>query len=55
MTTKKTSINVQGIAVSVLPERDFICLTDSARAKSSDRTDDLVRNWLRNCSPISKA
>ena len=31
---------------------DYICLTDIARYKNSDRTDDLIRNWLRNRNTI---
>ena len=47
-------INVQGtdIAVFSQKEEDYICLTDIARYKKSDRTDDLIRNWLRNRNTI---
>ena len=46
---KKSTIEVQGAAITVLSqkEQDFICLTDIARFKNPDRSDDLVRNWLR--------
>jgi len=30
----------------------FICITDIARYKNADRTDDLIRNRLRNCNTI---
>ncbi len=30
----------------------YICITDIARYKNSDRTDDLIRNWLRNRNTI---
>ncbi len=33
-------------------EEDYICITDIARYKNSDRTDDLIRNWLRNRNTI---
>ena len=33
-------------------EEDYICLTDIARYKNADRTDDLIRNWLRNRNTI---
>ena len=48
--TKKTTIEVQGTDISVLSHKqeDFISLTDIARFKNADRSDDLVRNWLRN-------
>ena len=46
---KKSTIEVQGAAITVLSqkEQDFICLTDIARFKNPERSDDLVRNWLR--------
>jgi hypothetical protein len=46
---KKSSIEVQGAAITVLSqkEQDLICLTDIARFKNPERSDDLVRNWLR--------
>jgi len=31
---------------------EYICITDIARYKNPDRTDDLIRNWLRNRSTI---
>jgi hypothetical protein len=51
---KKTTIEIQGTAVTVLSHEteNYICLTDIARAKSSDHMDDLVRNWLRNRNTI---
>lgn len=46
---KKTTIEVQGAAITVLSqkEQDFISLTDIARFKNPERSDELVRNWLR--------
>ena len=43
-------IKVKGSEIAVLTrnEEDFICITDIARYKNPDRTDDLIRNWLRN-------
>ena len=48
--TKKTTIEVQGTDITVLSHKqeDFISLTDIARFKNADRSDDLVRNWPRN-------
>ncbi len=48
------TINVQGTAIAVLSQKDgsFICLTDIARTKNADRSDDLVRNWLRNRNTV---
>jgi hypothetical protein len=52
--TRKSTIEVQGAAITVLSqkEKDFICLTDIARVKNADRSDDLVRNWLRNRNTV---
>lgn len=43
-------IDVKGTSVTVVSggDEDYISLTDIARYKNSDRTDDLIRNWLRN-------
>jgi hypothetical protein len=50
----KSTIEVQGIAVGIFAEReeDYICLTDIARFKNADATDDLIRNWLRNRNTV---
>ena len=40
------------IAVQSRHEADYISLTDIARYKSPDRTDDLIRNWLRNRNTV---
>jgi len=50
MKTKTATIDVKGTTVAVRQQdgEDYICLTDIARHKNADRTDDLVRNWLRN-------
>ena len=31
---------------------DYICLTDIARYKNAEHTDDMIRNWLRNRNTI---
>ena len=50
----KTTIEVKGSPVTVLSqkEEDYISLTDIARYKNAEHTDDLVRNWLRNRNSI---
>lgn len=50
----KTTIEVRGTEVGVLSEQgqDYICLTDIARYKNPDGTDDLIRNWLRNRNTV---
>ena len=51
---KKSIIEVQGAAITILSqkEQDYICLTDIARFKNAERSDDLVRNWLRNRNTV---
>ena len=51
---KNTSIEVQGTAISVISQEDadYICLTDIARYKNPENTDDIIRNWLRNRNTI---
>ena len=48
--SKNQMITVKGRQVTVISgdEEDYISLTDIARFKNSERTDDLIRNWLRN-------
>jgi hypothetical protein len=40
------------VKVARIAEEDFISLTDIARHRDSDRTDDLVRNWIRNRNTV---
>lgn len=44
---KKSTINVQGTAITILSQKedDFICLTDMAKKFGGD---DLVYSWMRN-------
>jgi hypothetical protein len=48
----KISVLNKEITVISRNEEDYICITDIARYKNSDRTDDLIRNWLRNRNTI---
>ncbi len=36
------------VRISRMAEEDYISLTDIARHRDADRSDDLIRNWLRN-------
>lgn len=51
---RKATVSVKGteIAVLVHREEDYISLTDIARHRNPDHTDDLIRNWLRNRNTI---
>ena len=52
--SKKSTIEVQGASVAVLSQdrQDLISLTDIARFKNPERSDDLIRNWLRNRNTV---
>jgi hypothetical protein len=54
MAKKQAKINVKGKDITIFSQKedDYICITDIARYKSSDRTDDMIRNWLRNRNTI---
>lgn len=47
-------MKVKGTEVAVFSqnEEDYICLTDIARHKNQDHTDDLIRNWIRNRNTV---
>ena len=47
-------INVKGRDITVVTkkEEDYICLTDMARYRDSERTDYIIQNWLRNRNTI---
>ena len=49
---KKIKVLEKEISLYSQKEEDYICITDIARYKHSDRTDDLIRNWLRNRNTI---
>ena len=51
---QKSTIDVQGAAITILSQReqDFICLTDITRFNNPERSNDLVRNWLRNRNTV---
>ena len=51
---KKSVIEVRGAAMTVLSQKqdDFISLTDIAKFKNPDHSDDVIRNWLRNRNTV---
>jgi hypothetical protein len=52
--TRKASLDVKGTTIAVVSQKgdDYICLTDIARYKDSERTDYIIQNWLRNRNTI---
>ena len=49
---KKLDVKGKEILVYSKGEKDFICITDIARYKDSQRTDYIIQNWLRNRNTI---
>jgi len=49
---QKIEVLDRKIALQTRNKEDYICITDIARYKNADRTDDLIRNWLRNRNTI---
>ena len=51
---KNKKINVQGVDIVLYQDNnnDYISLTDIARHKDSENTDDIVKNWMRNRNTI---
>jgi len=52
--TKSTILQIQDIPVSVvsLDNNDYICLTDMARFKDTERTNYVIQNWMRSRQTI---
>ncbi len=51
---KNKKIEVKGLQVTVTSREaeDYISLTDIARYKNPQHTDDLIRSWIRNRNTI---
>jgi KilA-N domain len=52
--SKNNKINVKGTDITIFQgeQSDFISLTDIARHKDANNTDDIIKNWLRNRNTI---
>lgn len=48
----KLTVLERNVATLTKDGIEYICITDIARYKNSERTDDLIRNWLRNRNTI---
>lgn len=48
----KLHVLKQEITTDIKEGVEYICITDIARYKNAERTDDLIRNWLRNRNTI---
>ena len=51
---KSSQIHVKGsqVRVQTVHDEDYICLTDIAKHKNPDHSDDVIRNWLRNRTTV---
>ena len=51
---KNKTITVKGMEITIfyIQKEDYISLTDIARHKDSNNTDDIIKNWLRNRNTI---
>jgi hypothetical protein len=51
---KNAKIDVKGTEITILKSEndDFISLTDIARHKDAENTDDIIKNWMRNRNTI---
>lgn len=49
---KKIDVLAHEVRLLGVQEKDYLCLTDIARYKNVDASDDLIRNWLRNRNTI---
>lgn len=51
---RKSIIEVRGTAITILSQNqaDYLSLTDIAKFKSADHSDDVIRNWLRNRNTV---
>ena len=54
MTKKNNQLTVKGADIRIISgeQQDYISLTDIARYKKNERTDDLIRNWIRNRNTV---
>ena len=54
MSKKNQKIEVLGTEITISRDNqlDYICLTDIAHHRDKGRSDDLIRNWLRNRNTI---
>jgi KilA-N domain len=48
----KIKVLERDVSIYAYNDADYICITDIARYKNADKTDDLIRNWLRNRNTV---
>jgi hypothetical protein len=50
--SKKIEVLSREVRLAGVNDHDYVCLTDIARYKNPEASDDLIRNWLRNRNTI---
>ena len=50
--SKKIEVLSREVRISGVEGHDYVCLTDIARYRNPEASDDLIRNWLRNRNTI---
>lgn len=50
--SRKIEVLSREVPARTVNEADYICITDIGRYKDAERTDDLIRNWIRNRNTI---
>jgi hypothetical protein len=48
----KITVKETELTIVTINDADYICITDLARYKNPEHTDDVIRNWLRNRNTI---
>ena len=46
--SRKIEVFSREVRLTGVNDQDYVCLTDIARYKNQEASDDLIRNWLRN-------
>jgi hypothetical protein len=49
---EKIQVLANEISIKRINDEDYVSITDIARYKNSEHTDDLIRNWIRNRNTI---
>ena len=50
--SKKIEVLSREVRITGVEGHDYVCLTDIARYRNPEASDDLIRNWLRNRNTI---
>jgi hypothetical protein len=49
---EKIQVLANEISIKRINNEDYVSITDIARYKNNEHTDDLIRNWIRNRNTI---